>query len=152
MKIVKKQKTIEHPMEDIFDIDPGTTLVEYKEVLPSDIVQMPEYDDKDNEIEEKLEEIYTAAMGTYDAVNDELEKVEGKYKARVGEVTATMLTVALNAVQEKSRLKQHKDKISIAKRTPAAGSIINTTNNNLVVDRNQLMRMLEGKNSSGEGQ
>jgi len=145
MEVVTKTKNIQHPMEDVLDLDPGTTLVEYNEVIPSVPVAMPDYDVKDDEIETKLEEIYTVAMGNVEAVADELDRVEGKYKARIGEVTAAMLNVALGAVREKRELKKHKDGIA-----PTSGDgNPRTVNNNLIVaDRNEILRFLQKK---GEG-
>jgi hypothetical protein len=142
---VVNQKTIEHPLEDVFDIESGTTIVEYKEVVPDQVVPMVNYDKKDDEIEGKLEEIYAIAIGQVGAIADEMERVEGKYKARMGEVTATMLNVALGAVREKSMLKMHKDKLS-----PVTGQGPQTVHNNLniVADRNELLRMLMDKNKS----
>lgn len=138
MDITNKEKLIEHPLEDVFDIETGTTVVEYKEVVPAVVVEMPNYDAKDSEIETKLEEIYTVAMGQVEIISDEIERVEGKYKARIGEVTATMLNVALGAVREKSALKMHKDKL-----TPSTGTGPQTINNNLIVaDRNEILRAL----------
>jgi len=143
MKTIKKEKLIAHPLENTFDIEPGTTVVEYTEVLPAEIVKAPEYDKKDDEIEGKLEEVYTSAMGGVAAVGDAMETVEGKYKARIGEVTAAMLNVALGAVREKRELKQHKDKITVE---AAESGTPNTVNNNLVVaDRNEILRILAGK-------
>ncbi len=143
MKVVTKEKNIEHPLEEVFDLDPGTTIVEYKEVVPAEVVQMPNYDRKDDEIEEKLEEIYSVAMGQVAAIGDEMDRVEGKYKARVGEVTATMLNVALGAVREKSVLKMHKDKMMPVTKGGAVGDGSHTVNNNLIVaDRNEILRAL----------
>lgn len=140
MNIVKQEKMIEHPLEDVLDIEPGTTLVEYTEALPAEVVQMPNYDAKDGEIEDKLEEIYTVAMGQVEVIGDEMERVEGRFKARIGEVTATMLNVALGAVREKSILKQHKDKLPAS---TASATAPHTVNNNLIVaDRNELLRMM----------
>lgn len=142
MKIVTNEKMIEHPLEDVFDIEPNTTVTEYKEALPAEIVEMPNYDEKDKEIEEKLEEIYTAAMGSVTVVSDEIERVEGKYKARMGEVTATMLSVALGAVREKRELKKHKD----SKSSSAGPNAPHTVNNNLVVaDRNEILELLASR-------
>lgn len=145
MKLTTREKEIEHPMEDILDITPCTTVVEYKEVEPAPVVQMPTYDAKDDEIEGKLEEIYAVAMGNVATIADEMERVEGKYKARIGEVTATMLNVALGAVREKTALKMHKDK-----QTPVTpGGAAQTVNNNLVVaDRNEILQMLLKRQSS----
>lgn len=142
MDLVTKEKTIEHPMEAFFDIEGGTTVVEYKEAQPVEIIQPPAYDDKDMEIENKLEEIYSVAMTNVSTVSDEMDRVEGKYKARIGEVTATMLNVALGAVREKANLKMHKDKIP----KPGTPGAPHTVNNNLVVaDRNEILRMLLDK-------
>lgn len=144
MKLTTREKEIEHPMENILDITPCTTVVEYKEVEPAEVVPMPSYDAKDDEIEGKLEEIYTVAMGNVATIADEMERVEGKYKARIGEVTATMLNVALGAVREKTALKMHKDKL-----TPIPGAGPQTVNNNLVVaDRNEILQMLLQKKNS----
>ena len=83
-------------------------------------------------------------MGNVATIADEMERVEGKYKARIGEVTATMLNVALGAVREKTALKMHKDKL-----TPIPGAGPQTVNNNLVVaDRNEILQMLLQKKNS----
>jgi len=85
-------------------------------------------------------------------VADEIERVEGKYKARMGEVTATMLNVALQAVHEKTILKIHKDKLMTDK-TNTAQQRGGVTNNNLVVtaDRNEILRMLMAQQAKPEG-
>ena len=138
-------------MEDALGLEPCTTVVEYKETVPAIPVSMPTYDEKDDEIETKLEEIYASAMGGVETVSDEIERVEGKYKARMGEVTAAMLNVALGAVREKRELKKHKDSLIVS----AGDAGPKTVNNNLVVaDRNEIMRMLldkqESKNKSDD--
>lgn len=143
MDRIKKEKLIEHPLETEFNIEPGTTVTEYHEVVPSEAIALPDYDDKDIEIEGRLEEIYAVAMSQVQVVADETERVEGRFKARMGEVTATMLNVALDAVRQKTDLKKHKDKMMLEK-TSGGGSNARTVNNNLVVtaDRNELLKML----------
>lgn len=142
MEVIKKDKLIEHPLEGVFDIEPGTTMVEYTEALPAPVVPMENYDDKDNEIEQKLEEIYTIAMEQATAVGDEMERVEGKYKARMGEVSATMLNVALGATREKMSLKMHKDKLK-----PASGpGVINNTQVNVIAaTQSEILEMVAKK-------
>lgn len=141
MKIKTEEKAVDHPLESLFNIESGTTMVEYHEVLPEKPVEMPNYDDKDDEIEMKLEEIYSVSMGQVTLVADEMERVEGKYKARIGEVTATMLNVALGAVREKRMMKEHKDKLRPIQQ---AGTINNNTlvvaSDSVVADRNELLR------------
>lgn len=135
-----KQKYIEHPMEEILDIEPGTTLIEYQETPIVEAIIPVNYDDKDKEIDDKLETIYTTAMDAATDLADEIERVEGKYKARMGEVSATMLNVALAAVREKAAVKMHKDK-SIPSSKPGAVNGDYTVNNNLIVaDRNEVLR------------
>ena len=147
MSVVKQEKIIEHPLESIFDIEPMTTPVEYNAIVPDEVIPTVGYDDKDNEIEGKLEEIYARAMGQVGVISDEIERVEGKYKARMSEVSATMLNVALSAVREKSQLKQHKDKLGV---TAKAAGTPNTLNQTMIVaDRNEILRALGDKINKG---
>lgn len=140
MEQVKKEKQIAHPMEDVLGIESGSTVIEYTEMVPAVPVAAPTYDAKDDEIEEKIEEVYASAMGRMAAVGDQMDLVEGKYKARLGEVAATMLNVALGAIREKRELKKHKD-VTAVKQTEAQ-TPSNVTNNNVVVTRNDLLDML----------
>lgn len=144
MKIKTSEKLIEHPLECVFDIEPNTTITTYNEILPEQPVEMPNYDQKDDEIELKLEEIYGVAMGQVSLVADEMERVEGKYKARIGEVTANMLGVALGAVREKRAMKEHKDKLQ-TRTIKNTGNVTNNTlvvssSENVVADRNEILR------------
>jgi len=136
-----KIKTIEHPLENALDIAQGTTMVEYQETPPGELSIIPDYDKKDNEIEEQLEDIRTKAIDAFDAQQDITETVEGKYAARSGEVAAQFLNTALDAIREKSNLKQHKDKVAI--KSSETGP--KTVNNNLVItaDRNEILKMLQ---------
>ena len=146
----KVTKVIEHPLEGVFDIDRGSTEVEVYE-RDSEIVESREYDDKDQEIDSQFQEIYDSAMDGYDLLSEELHSVEGKYKARVGEVSVQHLNAALNAASHKAKLKEHKDKLE----TKKGGSSHVTTNNTLVIDdRSALMKELrnrmEGSNDNND--
>jgi hypothetical protein len=139
MKKITRTELVEHPMEDVLDLEPCNTVVEFHEIESAVPVEHLAYDDKDKEIEQKLEDIYATAMTTVTTITDEIEVVEGKYKARMGEVSATMLNVALAAVKEKRHLKEHKDKLS----GTGKGDGPRTVNNNIVVaDRNDILRAL----------
>lgn len=132
----KKEIQFEHPMEEILDIEPGTTITTRTE-RTTDMVEAEQYDNKDSEIEEQFQEVYDAAMSAFESQCDEAEVVEGKYKARNAEVAVQFLNAALSAAKEKGSLKQHKDKLS----TAVAKSTGDTTNNNiLVADRNELLK------------
>ena len=43
---------VEHPMEEIFDIEPGTTMVPAPQRMPTQLADHEEFDEKDQEIEE----------------------------------------------------------------------------------------------------
>lgn len=139
IKRTGKEIATTHPMEDVFDIEEGTTIVT-REERETEIVCDETYDDKDNEIEEQIQEVYDAAMGAFESQCDEAELVEGKYKARNAEVAVQFLSAALSAAKEKRSMKEHKDKHLIASgKVKGAGPGV--TNNNLIVaDRNELLR------------
>lgn len=139
-KKIIKEKTIEHPLEEVFDIAPGSTVVEYKESVPTVLVDHVKYDDKDEEIEEQFQEVYDKAMDAFDMQQEVSETVEGKYVARNAEVAVQFLSAALNAAKEKSHMKQHKDKLGTATGQQGEGAKI--INNNLFVDRNDLLKQI----------
>lgn len=132
---------IEHPMENIFEIEPGTTEVQRVEVVPTELVPTAEYDDKDAEIEKQFQEVYDAAMVAFETTSESIDTVEPKYRARNEEVAVQYLNTALSAANAKAALKTHKDKIAVAKGKLASGP--STVNNNLIVaDRNDLLKKL----------
>lgn len=134
----KKIKTIEHPLEEFFDIESGTTEIEVYE-REGELLPAEQYDPKDSEIEEQFQEVYNSAMDGYDLLSLELNKVEGRFKARVGEVSVQHLNTALNAASLKAKLKEHKDKLESKGKSPS-----HVTNNNTLIvdDRSALLEQL----------
>lgn len=137
----KNVKTIEHPLEEVFDITPGSTQVpavidENKSMVA---IQHEDYDPKDKEIEDQFQEVYNSAMNAFEIQSDIIEEVEGKYAARNAEVAVQFLNAALSAINGKKDLKQAKDKIKLKTDTknPAGGA---TINNNFYGDTNDLLR------------
>lgn len=132
---------IEHPLEKVFGIESATTMFPTIERTTQSVV-VPSYDDKDKEVEGQFNEVYDAAMGAFETQSQETELVEGKYKARSGEVAVQFLNTALEAAKSKSQQKQHKDKLStITNKAPG------TVNNNLIVaDREDLLKNLRNMN------
>ena len=61
-------------------------------------------------------------------------------KARVGEVAVQFLNTALQAAQNKSLLKQHKDEIAEAKNRNSGPKTVNQ--NLIVADRNDIIKKL----------
>lgn len=134
---------INHPMENILDIEEGTTMVPAVK-RSTQLVVSGQYDDKDDEIDAQFQEVYDLSLEAFEQQSQEAELVEGKYKARNGEIAAQYLNIALNAAKEKGSLKTNKDKLSLAaeKVTKSGG----TTNNNLIVgDRNDILKTLMGQ-------
>lgn len=128
-----------HPMEEVLDIESNTTLMERPKAEPSEIIVTEDYDKKDIEIEQQLEDVYKAAMVQFEITCEESEKVEGRYKARNGEVAIQALNTALAAVRTKAEVKSSKDKVK-TKSNPK------TLNQNLVIaDRNELLKVLGNK-------
>ena len=139
---------IEHPMEEVLDIMPGTTMVEHVQ-RSTDLVEHRPYDDKDTEIEEQYQEIFDAAMDQFDTQSGEAELVEGKYKARNAEVAAQYLNTALTAVKGKADVKMHKDKISVDE--AKAGTPKTLNQNVIVADRNDILKtFMEGNTDETE--
>lgn len=138
----------EHPMEEVLDITPGTTMVEHVQ-RSTDLVEHQPYDGKDTEIEGQYQEIFDAAMDQFDTQSGEAELVEGKYKARNAEVAAQYLNTALAAVSGKADVKKHKDKISVA--TVKAGTPGTLNQNVIVADRNDILKaFMEGDADEAE--
>lgn len=136
-EIVIVNKSIEHPLEDVFDIEPGTTLVT-REEQHTDLLVPVDYDEKDTEIEESIQEVYDKAMSGYERIQDECEDIEGRYLPRMMEVGVQHLKMALDAAEAKQRMKELKDKLSA--KTKNVGP--KTVNNNLVISREELLRNL----------
>ena len=133
--MAKKEKAVEHIAEEIFDIEPGTTLVEVNESESKDLVPVKAYDEKDEELEEQFDEIRKTAYDAFEDQKSISDDVEPKYSARNAEVAAQYLRMALDAIHEKALMKQNKDK-----NTKAAPK--NVTNN-IITDRNELLRSLQ---------
>lgn len=140
---MSETKEVSHPLEAAFNIEEGTTIVEFEEVEKTELVKHEEYDEKDVEIEDQFQEVYDKAMDAFEAQSDITEQVEGKYAARNAEVAAVFLNTALHAAKEKGGQKTGKDKLAIAKTTAKTPGDV--TNNNIIMDRNDLLRMLDGE-------
>ena len=135
MKITQKhvEKVISLPMEDFLNIESESTILTRME-RETELSKAPEYDEKDNEIEIGYQEIADKAINGYELLVDEIETVEGKFKARLSEVAVQHLNTALAAVNAKAKLKEHKDKI-----IKKANSGAKTINNTLIINREELL-------------
>jgi hypothetical protein len=144
-KIVDSEKLKTHPMEDILDIESGTTAYQVSKRESTEIAATTTeaYDDKDIEIETQFQEVFDAAMDAYDSQIGTSEDVEGKYQARNGEVAVQFLATALQAAKEKSSTKMHKDKMNIARgKLTTAGK---AKNNLIIADRNDILKAMQAQ-------
>lgn len=128
---------IDHPLEAVFDIERGTTIIEVEQA-DSEVVEAELYDEKDVEIENQFENIYNTALLAYAAQSSTVSRgADPRSQARNMEVANGFLNTALAAAKEKANLKQQKEKTKVSK-TPET----NITNNNLIMDRDELLRIM----------
>lgn len=141
MKVNQKpvEKVISLPMEDFLNIESESTVLTRME-RETELSKAPEYDEKDTEIEIGYQEIADKAMSGYELLVDEIETVEGKFKARLSEVAVQHLNTALSAVNAKAKLKEHKDKL-VKKGTGGAKTI----NNTVIINREELLDSILAK-------
>ena len=137
-----KEVIIEHPMEEVLDLDPGTTLVEQVH-RTTELVEVPDFDCKDSEIEEQFQEVYDAAMAAFETQSLDSETIEPKYRARNHEVAVQYLNAALNAANSKANLKQHKDKLHFDRKKASTPEL--RADNVIIANRNDILRHLNTK-------
>lgn len=137
MKVVEETtETVEHPMEQMFDIVPGSTTSVTQKVVTTSLIKPEDYDDKDGELDKDTQTIVDAALTAYQQQVDNAALIDPKYQARALEVAQAFLTTALEGVKVKVNHKQHKDKLK-------GGGAPRTVNNNLVVaSRRQILKRI----------
>lgn len=147
---------MKHPLEDVFNMDEGTTFDIEKEyamipkaeqpVVPTEAP--PDVKDEDDlETDKKIDEIYVAAMETFQNQIAYTEIIEPRYAARNAEVAANYLTIALQAASSKAKIKADRKKTNAAF-IPYGNN--KTTNNLIIADRNEVLRMITIDNEKKE--
>lgn len=134
-------KVINHPMEEVLDIEQGSTHLPMVDERKSKATIPDNYDETDTEIVEQFQEIYDTAMDAYEQQANDISAVPPQFRARNQEVAAQYLNTALNAAKEKASLKMSKDK-NIIKQTKGPQTI---NQNVIVADRNKLLKTLLGE-------
>ena len=140
---------MKHPLEETFGLDgsynsdplEGTDLTTIEDDQYAIVPQQAapdQPDEEDKEINKKIDTIYGEAMTAYQNQTAFVEILEPRYAARNAEVAANYLNTALNAVALRAKVKNERKK--------AAGGFVpyanQTTNNVVVADRNQLLKMM----------
>jgi hypothetical protein len=132
----------EHALEKFLDIEP-TELekIEYEKPLK----RLEDYDDKDAEIEEQAHEIFNEAMKGYHNLEQFLQAIEPKYRARMAEVALQYLKTGLDAANAKAKQKETKDKLTLREMIAqnSGQKTGNTTNILVSADRNEFLRELK---------
>ena len=140
MEFYEREVNISHPMEDVLDIEPGSTTITEFAMIPQELVPHGEYDEKDNEIEGQMQEVYELAVQAFHQQMGTFATTDPRNLPRTMEVANAFLQTALQAINSKTTLKTNKDRnISRAKSNSQPSSV---TNNTLIMDRNSLMKML----------
>lgn len=154
----------ENHIETFFDIEPGSVMpidqrpfaqeIEVTDVAiigaEGEVASRPTVpfkdtlDDEDEVIADQLQSVFDKAIAVFHSQQELTEIVDPKFAARNAEVAGTFLTTALNAVQLRARIKSDKDKQKV---NANVGAIINgnVTQNTIVANRNDLIKMLHAK-------
>lgn len=146
-----KPTQMKNPLDDLFDIDDemtsGEEINEYEQASASEIAalaspnQTPavvEKDEEDVENDARFDEVYTAAIDTFNNQMAYTEIIEPRYAARNAEVAANFLNLALQAASAKARVKSDRKRATAF--IPHAGG--KTVNNTIVATREEILRMI----------
>jgi hypothetical protein len=137
---------IEHPLEDVLNIESGSSSIDIEQQyamtdeVRASVAEATEKDEEDIVIEKKIDDVYDAAMGAFENQTALTEMVEPRYAARNAEVAANYLNIALNAANSRAKIKIERKRASTF--VPFGGGN-KTTNNLIVADRNELLRMIQ---------
>lgn len=143
--------TVAHSLESVFEIESGTTVLPEQNESCVDCVVLDnglqlesvDYDCRDTSIDQQLEHVRQQAIMISTVMQQGIEFAEPRNIPRMGEVAIQALGTALDAIKQKSEIKKHKDKL---RTNGGINSVTQTTNNMLVVSRNDLIKQI----ASGE--
>lgn len=152
----EKKPTHHHPLEDVFDIEHNSAPLNFEDrydrIEPSELIPAPVSaeasepqippdvkDEDDVKTDKRFDEVYDAAMQSFNNMTAYTEIIEPRYAARNAEVALQALGLALQANSAKAKTKVDR------KRTNAAFIPFNNggpRNNNIIADRNELMNLI----------
>ena len=141
---------IKHPLESVFnmgddamEIDDRYEMVE----VPTNagaVQEGPPVDHKDEDdvlVEQRIDEVYGAAMGAFETQQGYLEVIEPRYAARNAEVAANYLNIALAAANSRAKVKTDRKRANQSFVPYTNGGGKNTTNI-VIADRNEILKMV----------
>lgn len=138
-----------HPLETLLDIEEGSTdlgiNIEEHYAVAAEQTQAVgstpvEKDEEDKEVDAKIDTVYAAAMEAFQTQTSFTEIIEPRYAARNAEVAANYLNIALAAANSRARIKTDRKKTAAFIPFGSGGK---TTNNLIVADRNDILRMIQ---------
>ncbi len=138
---------VSRSLEHVFDLEENTTVLPpsaFAQVTPALITppQQPDtvYDERDVAIQTDLDTIQSTAMALATSLQQTMEfSTDPRGIPRLGEVSIQALGAALDALKQKIDIKKHKDKLHV---NGGVEKVVNTQNNTLVIDRNDLLKQL----------
>lgn len=143
------KSTLTHPLEAVFnmgddemelDIDAEYGMTEVNNNLPAEITPVDHKDEDDILIEKRIDEVYDAAMITFNNQTAFTEIVEPRFAARNAEVAANYLNIALAAANSRAKVKTDRKRSNQTFVPYANGG--KTTNNLIIADRNEILKMI----------
>lgn len=151
----EEKKPLYHPLEDVFNMPHNSAPLNFEDrydrVEPSELIPTPVTadatepqippdvkDDDDIKTDKRYDEVYDAAMSSFNNMTAYTEIIEPRYAARNAEVALQALGLALQANSAKAKTKVDR------KRTNAAFIPFNNQgrNGNIIADRNELMNLI----------
>jgi len=139
-------KQFTHPLETLLNLDPSDNSLDIEtEYAVATAAPVPapaptEKDDEYVEVDKKIDTVYDAALAAFKNQTEYTEIIEPRYAARNAEVAANYLNIALNAAATRARVKTDRRRASGFAPFNNGGK---TTNNFIVADRNEILRMVQ---------
>lgn len=139
-------KKIANPLDELFntipydlkEVEEGFIATSEGELATLDGVEAPpEKDEEDVMIDQKIDDVYDAALGAFNQQTQYMEVIEPRYAARNAEVAANYLNIALGAATARAKVKGDRKKNM---------AFVPFTNNKasgtVVASREDIMRMI----------
>lgn len=137
--------SISSPLEDIFDIESGTTEKALQLVPQS--TEMASIDEtEETEIAVQLNTVYNYALEAFEQQTANVQTIDPKFAARTAEVAAQYLNIALSAVNTRVSNRDRREKRKGGKIENQNAE--NIQNNIIVADRNELLRMIRAQDGN----
>jgi len=139
-------KTITNPLDELFntiphdlhEVEEGFVATTEGELATLQGTEAPpEKDEEDVMIDQKIDDVYDAALGAFNQQTAYMEVIEPRYAARNAEVAANYLNIALGAATARAKVKG--DRKKNAAFVPFSN---NKASGTVVASREDIMRMI----------